>query len=173
MPNLLLRILLLNMFFLITVSNFATESTQKTNKIYSIGTGISLNYKGSDFGFMIDYYNILHFRSRPFDKLLIKLGIGLNYNSNPLVDQMTANITFVTSIGYLYVQKQSHQLSHLKQFGVGFTVDYTMITTTSHGIGVTVYTVLNPFLLGLGGGFVLSSHVDFQPYVMSSIGFTF
>ena len=176
MSNKLLRILLLSMLFLISVSNFASEfnqETQQINIIYSIGTGVSLNYNADSLGFMVDYFNIFHFQSHPFNKLLVKLGFGLNYNFNPIVDQMTANFSFTTSIGYLYIQYQYHSLSELQRFGAGFTVDYTMISATSHGLGITVYTVLNRFLLGLGGGAVFSSNSNAQPYIMSSFGFTY
>ena len=165
--------LLLSILFSIAVSNFAVELNQKTNNVYSIGTGLSFNYKDDSLGFMIDSYHLFHFQLRPSDKLLVKLGFGFNYNNNPIIDQMNVNLTFTTSLGYLYILSQSHQLSHLKKFGVGFTIDYTMINTTTHGVGATIYTLVNPFLLGLGGGFVLSSNVDFQPYIMSSVGFTF
>ena len=177
MPNQFSRILLFSVFFSITISNFAVESYQKTNKFYSIGysigTGVSLSYKDIGMGSMIDTYHLFHFESNPFDKIIVKLGIGFNYNDNPIKDQMTANFSFATSIGYLYIQNQSHPLSHLKSFGVGFTVDYTLISTTSHGIGVTIYTLLNPFLLGIGGGAVIPSNGEFQPYVMGSMGFIY
>ena len=155
--------------------SFAIEFNQQTNKFYSIGysmgIGASLNYKDNSLGSMIDYYNLFHFQSRPFDNLLIKLGFGFNYNTNPITDQMTANFSFTTSIGYIYIQNQSHKLSHLEKFGAGFTIDYIMINPTSHGVGITVYTMLDRFLLGLGGGAIIPSNEGFQPYVMGSIGF--
>ena len=174
MPNQFSRILLFSIFLLITVPNFAVESYQKVNKFhsieYSLGIGASLSYKDIGAGSIIDTYHLIHFQSRPFDKILVKLGVGLNYNDNPIKDQMTANFSFAASIGYLYIQNQSHPLSHLTNFGVGFTLDYTFISTTSHGLGATIYTILNPVLLGLGGGAVVPSNGEFQPYVMGSIG---
>ena len=176
MLNQLSRILLLSMFFLITVSNFAVEvsqNTQKTNTIYSIGTGVSLNYTQANLGFMVDSYHIFHSQSRPFDKAFMKLGLGVNYDFNPAIGQTSTGFTMVTSLGYLYTQNQYHQLSFLQQLGAGFTLDYTMINSTSHGVGVSIYLLLNNFLLGLGGGALIPSGEDLQPYVMSSFGVTF
>ena len=174
MPNQFLRILLFSIFLLITTSNFAVESYQKANKFhsigYSLGIGVSLSYKDIGAGSIIDTYHLIHFQSRPFDKILVKLGVGLNYDTIPPIPEMTANFSFAASIGYLYVQNQSHPLSHLTNFGVGFTVDYMMISTSSHSLGVTIYTTLNPVLLGLGGGAVIPSDKGFQPYVTGSIG---
>ncbi len=178
MSNQLSRILLLSMF-LITTPNFAVEvsqniqNTQKTNKVYSIGTGISLNYTKDNLGFMVDSYHLFHSQSRPFDKTFMKLGLGVNYDFNPYVGQTSTGFTLVSSIGYLYIQNQYHQLSFLKQFGAGFTLDYTMINSTSHGIGLSLYLLLNNFLLGLGGGAIISPDGDTQPYIMSSFGITF
>ncbi len=176
MLNQLSRFLLLSMFFSIAVSNFAVEVNQDSTsatKNYSIGTGLSLNYTASNLGFIVDSYHLFHSPSRPFDKALIKLGLGVNYNFSPLENQMNTGFTLVTSIGYIYIQNQYHQLSLLKQFGAGFTIDYTMINTTSHGLGATVYLLLNSFLLGFGGGAIIPSSGGLQPYIMSSFGVTF
>jgi len=182
MSNQLSRVfLLLSMFFSVTLSNFAIEinqdikdiqSTKNAEKYYSIGTGISLNYTAGNFGFIVDSYHLFHSQSRPFDKALIKLGLGVNYNFESKVPPNTG-FTLVTSLGYIYIQNQYHQLSLLKQFGAGFTLDYTMINTTSHGLGVTIYLLLNNFLLGFGGGAIIISDGDLQPYIMSSFGVTF
>ena len=179
MPNQLSRFLLLSTFLSVTISNFAIEISQTEStppiakKNYSIGTGISLNYTARNLGFILDSYHLFHSQSRPFDKALIKLGLGVNYDFNPLANQINTGFTLVTSLGYIYIQNQYHQLSLLKQFGAGFTVDYTMINTTSHGVGVTVYLLLNNFLLGFGGGVVIPSNSDLKPYIMSSFGVTF
>ena len=176
MSNQSSRILLLSMFFSIAITNFAVEvnqnNTQKTNKVYSIGTGVSLNFTKSNLGFVVDSYHLFHSQSQPFDKVFMKLGLGVSYEFNPPIGQTSTGFTLVTSLGYLYIQNQYHQSSLLKQFGAGFTVDYTMINTTSHGIGISVYLLLNNLLLGLGGGAIISSD-GAQPYVMSSFGVTF
>ena len=176
MSNQLSRFLLLSLLFSISISNFAIEISQDTpivKRNYSIGTGVSLNYTAENFGFIVDSYHLFHSQSRPFDKALIKLGLGVNYNFNPLENQTSTGFTLVTSLGYIYIQNQYHQLSLLKQFGAGFTIDYTMINATSHGLGVTVYLLLNNFLLGFGGGAVITSNGNLQPYIMSSFGVTF
>ena len=177
MLNQLSRILLLSILFSITVSNFAVDSTQQQNDFYSLGysmgIGTSLSYKDSSWGSTIDLYNIFHFRSRPFDKLLIKLGVGFNYNTDLPISQMTADFSFATSIGYLYIQNQYHPLSKFKKFGAGVTIDYTMNNSFSHSVGASVYAVLNRMLFGIGVGAVFTSERDIQPYVMSSLGFTF
>ena len=175
MSNQLSRIFLLSMFFSITTSNFAIEvgqTSQKTNSVYSIGTGASLNYTKDNLGFIVDSYHLFHSQSRPFDKAFMKLGLGVSYDFNPAIGQTSTGFTLVSSIGYLYIQNQYHELSFLEQLGAGFTVDYTMINSTSHGVGATLYLLLNNFLLGIGGGAIFSSE-GAQPYIINSFGVTF
>ncbi|MGL4347543.1 MAG: hypothetical protein ACRCR9_05640 [Chitinophagaceae bacterium] len=147
--------------------NIEISQTGQRPSIYTIGTGVSLSYFNGNMGIGIDSLHLFHSPYRPFDKALLKVGMGVDYdfNSNP-------SFNFSTSIGYLYVQNQYHPKSLLSQFGTGFSIDYTLINTKGHAIGASLYVALNRYLLGVGGGVVFERASVF-PYVGTSFALTF
>lgn len=149
-----------------------TEEIAEKNKTYAIGTGITFNYVAQNYGIMIDSYHLFNSVSRPFDKALLRIGLGVNYDTAPIGTMPHTGFLFNVSIGYLYTQNQFHQLTNLRHFGTGVSLDYTMINTDTQGIGVSLYVVLNQTIVGLGGGIIIETG-GMAPYFRTSIAITF
>ncbi|MGL5955914.1 MAG: hypothetical protein ACRC0X_04835 [Brevinema sp.] len=150
-------------------NNQITEPPTTTYPIYQIGTGLSLNYFDHNIGVMIDSLHFFNAPHRPFDKALLKIGMGLDYgfthDNNP-------GFILSTGIGYIYIQDQSNINSLLDQFGGGFTVDYQYINFNAHSVGLTLYLTMDEYIVGFGGGAVLAQGSAF-PYIKASFALIF
>ncbi len=133
--------------------------------IYQIGTGVSLTYFSGTVGFNVDSLHLFHDPARPFDKALLKVGMGMDYQFD---NSEYVGFNFGASLGYLYIQNQYHPKSVLSQFGAGVTFDFGLINTRGYNLGATLYLVLNKFLVGVSGGGVLLDDGYKGPYLSLS-----
>ncbi len=175
------KFMLLSLF--IATSAYAQVGVGSLNErsVYDIGTGLSVNYFDGYMGINVESIHLFRDVERPFDNAFLKIGMGANidYGKNDS-DSTGVGFNLLASAGYLYVQDQYHEKSILSKFGTGVTVDYTYINTANkkeiyHGIGATLYVVVNKYFVGLGGGVVLleSDVKDFSPYINASFALAF
>ncbi len=171
------KFILLSLF--IATSTYAQVGVGSLNErsMYDIGTGLSMNYYDGYVGINIESLHFFRNLDRPFDNAFLKVGMGANVNINPDEGKTYTGFNFLTSIGYLYVQDQYHEKSVLNKFGTGATLDYSLIDTKNHGIGATLYVVVNGFFIGIGGGAVILRDEDatdkITPYVNGSFAIAF
>ncbi|MGL4676902.1 MAG: hypothetical protein ACRCWI_04450 [Brevinema sp.] len=149
--------------------NINISPTAQKPSNYTIATGLSFSYFSENIGVGIDSLHLFYSPERPFDKALLKFGMGVDYDFN---NAHNPSFNFSTAIGYLYVQNQYHPKSLLNLFGTGFSIDYTLINTRGHSIGASLYIVLNQYLLGVGGGAVFERE-KVVPYLSTSFALTF
>lgn len=170
-----------------------SANANNNDKIYYVGTGMSFNYSYQNMGVIVDSYHFFNAFNNPNDKLLIRFGMGLNYNYNMFPDEVQdpsiANYSIgaiiTASLGYVYVLNNV-DFRGLNEFGAGFTIDYTYISTkpstenimSIQTMGVTLQITLNEYLIGLGAGAVITdiepeSLLLGSPYARINFGITF
>ncbi len=177
--------------------NFTNENGETTNsrtKIYEIGTGLSFNYFHENLGLIVDSYHFFNAFNNQSDKLLFRFGMGFNYSlANPtnskgkFINSFPVGAIITGSLGYVYLLNDIN-IRGLKEFGAGFSIDYSYISSTSsinlegnvasiQTAGLTLQFVLNHYLIGLGTGAVFDVQSGTlplaSPYARVSFGITF
>ncbi len=162
-------IALLILFITTNIHAQVDISNKQKPSTYYIGTGISASYFEDQPNVAVESLHFFRDVKKPFDHALIKFGIGINFELN---SSERPSYNFLTSVGYMYMQEQYHARSQLSRFGTGVTLDYTLVNTTGHAIGTTLYIVLNEFIVGIGGGGIITSEKT-HPYINTSFAVVF
>ena len=128
--------------------------TQET-KPHHIGTGFNLQYVPDNISFMIDAYFFFNSKGDSYNRGLTKIGMGFNK------DLSSSDMGYRTSItiGIGAISIIPVYSLYLKSFGLGASVDYSMVAFSDHGIGGTFYMLFDMYLLGFGVGAVLTEEV--------------
>ena len=143
------------------------------DQIYEIGTGLSLNYYSENIGLMIDSYHFFDASRYGLDKVLLKIGGGFNYRLNDEFKEDPIGFTGTASLGYIY-EVDNITIRSIYNFGTGITADYTYMSLNTHAVGLTLYLLLNEYIIGLGTGIIVAGPYElYSPYMRVNIGLSF
>ncbi len=169
----LIKILMIVFVFSCSLSAQTQYQYSVNNQVYEIGTGLSLNYYSENIGIMIDSYHFFDASRYGLDKVLLRIGGGLNYRLNDKFKEDPIGFIGTASLGYIY-EIDNITIRSIYNFGTGITADYTYVSLNMQAVGATLYLLLNEYIIGLGTGIIIAGPYElFAPYMRVNIGLSF